>query len=178
MTQFRYFIQDVKRMMGKKTYRLIYIWMLRSFWGITLYRIERSLFLLLGSLYSILRIIGLPLINLVQAFSNIDIHYKANIKGGLLVLHPSVGVVISGQCHAGKHLTLTGGNVIGIRGKSSEPFVIGNNCELGANATIIGPLSLGNNIRIGASACVVKSELRDYAILVGVPAEKVNKIEE
>lgn len=31
-----------------------------------------------------------------------DIHYKADIKGGLLVLHPSVGCVISGQSIIGE----------------------------------------------------------------------------
>jgi len=35
-------------------------------------------------------------------------------------------------------------------------FVIGDDCSLGANATIIGPLILGERIKVGASACVIK----------------------
>jgi len=176
MTQLKYFIHDVKRMLGKQKLRLFYIWLSRSFWGILLYRIERSLFLLLGKPYSVLRIIFLPVIYIIQAYSNLDIHYKANIKGGMLVLHPSIGCVVSGQCTIGSHLTLIGGNVIGVKGKSTkELFVIGDFCEFGANATLIGPLILGNHITIGASACVINSQLMDNSILVGVPAKKMDK---
>ena len=175
MTQFRFFIEDVKRMLGKYKARIVFIWLSRSFWGILLYRIERSLFLIFGRAHALIRIIFLPLIYLLRAYSNIDIHYKANIKGGLLILHPSVGVVISGQVSIGRHLTLTGGNVIGIKESCDHnSFQIGDHCELGANATIVGPLILGNHIKIGASACVVKSEDRDNSILVGVPAKRID----
>lgn len=109
-------------------------------------------------------------------YSNLDIHYKADIKGGLLILHPAVGVVISGQAVIGENLTLTGGNIIGAK-KNCEAgsFKIGDNCSFGANATLIGPLIIGNNIQIGASACVVKSFKQDNLMLVGVPAEIKNQ---
>lgn len=176
MTQLKYFIHDVKRMLGKQKLRLFYIWLSRSFWGVLLYRIERSLFLIFGKSYSVIRIVFLPFIYIIQAYSNFDIHYKANIKGGLLVLHSSIGCVVSGQCTIGSHLTLTGGNVIGVKGIcSKDSFVIGDYCELGANATLIGPLILGNHITIGASACVINSQLIDYSILVGVPAKRIDK---
>lgn len=176
MTQLKYFLHDLKRMLGKQKLRIFYIWLSRSFWGIWLYRIERSLYLLFGKSYSVFRIVFLPVIYLIQAYSNLDIHYKANIKGGLLVLHPSIGCVISGQCSIGSHLTLTGGNVIGAKEiATKDSFVIGNFCEFGANAVLIGPLILGNHITIGASACVVNSELIDYSILVGIPAIKMVK---
>ena len=92
----------------------------------------------------------------------------------MLILHPSVGCVISGQSIIGENLTLTGGNIIGLKKiKGKEEFRIGNNCSLGANATIIGPLILGNNIKIGASACVVRSCVNDNSTLVGVPAYEI-----
>lgn len=176
MTQFNFFIYDVKRMLGRSKLRLLIVWLSRGFWGCLIYRFERSLFLVFGKSYKILRIPLIPIINILQAYSNIDIHYKANIKGGILVLHPSVGCVISGQSVIGKNITLTGGNVIGAKGKVEDgTFVIGNNCEMGANATIVGPVILANNITIGASACVINSESNAYSVLVGVPAKRISK---
>ena len=106
-------------------------------------------------------------------YSNLDIHYKADIKGGLLVLHPSVGIVISGQAKIGKNLTLTGGNVIGAKRKTKKgEFEIGDNCNFGANATLIGPVVIANNISIGASACVIKNCLNN----AGVSIEQVDAI--
>lgn len=174
MTQFIYFLNDFNRLLGKNKFRFIHIIFSRVFYGILLYRTERSLFLFFGNSYKIIRVPLIPFFNLFQAFSNIDIHYEANIKGGIIIHHPSVGCVISGKTKIGKNITLTGGNVIGIS-KHCEigDFVIGDNCSLGVNATIIGPLKLSNNITIGANACVVKDCLSDNEILVGVPAKKL-----
>lgn len=176
MTQIKFFIKDCNRMLGKTYWRLLTIWLNRNFWGVFLYRLERSLFLVFGTLYRIIRIPLIPLFVLLQAFSNIDIHYKANIKGGILILHPSVGIVISAQSIIGENITLTGGNIIGFNKKKKKtPFIIGDNCMLGANATLIGPLQLGNNIIIGASACVISTFIEDNIILIGVPAKSVIK---
>ena len=162
-------------MLGKYKVRILHIWLSRVFWGIFIYRIERSLYLLFPKIYGIIRVPFIPIFNLIQSYSNIDIHYKADIKGGLLVLHPSVGIVISGQAKIGKNLTLTGGNVIGVKRKTKKnEFKIGDNCTFGANATLIGPLVIANNISIGASACVTKSCLIEKSILVGVPATRIN----
>ncbi len=174
MTQFFFFLQDVKRMLGKHKIRIIHLWLSRVFIGIFLYRLERSLFLLFGRFYGIIRVPFIPIFNILQSYSNLEIHYKADIKGGLMVLHASVGTVISGQSVIGENLTLTGGNVIGA--KKSCPkgtFVIGDNCYFGANATLIGPLILGNNNNIGAGACVVKDFKMDNITLVGVPAKEI-----
>ncbi|WP_407032772.1 DapH/DapD/GlmU-related protein [Polluticaenibacter yanchengensis] len=103
-----------------------------------------------------------------------DIHYKADVKGGLLVLHPSVGVVISGRSIIGSNLTLTGGNVIGGRGGTEYGGIqIGDNCGLGANAVILGPVKLGRNISVGSLACVLKDCNVDGTTLVGVPAKAI-----
>lgn len=172
-TQFYYFISDVKRILGKHKIRILHIWLSRVFWGLLLYRFERSMYLFFGKYYSYLRVILIPVFNLLQAYSNMDINYKAEIKGGLLVLHPSVGVVISGLSIIGENFTLVGGNIIGAKaGCKRGEFVIGNNCTVGANATIIGPVKIGNNIEIGASACVVKDFLNDSVVLKGVPAKE------
>lgn len=173
--QIRYFRQDLKRMLGKYKIRILHIWVSRVFWGIFLYRLERSLFLLLGKPYQYLRVIFLPFFNIIQAYSNIELHYKSDIKGGLLILHPSVGVVISGLSVIGQNITLTGGNIIGSKpGCKYGDIKIGDHCTLGANAVILGPIMIGNGVNIGASACVIKDCLFDNATLVGVPAKVLN----
>lgn len=172
--QFTFLIQDLKRIVGKKHYRWIILFFTRSFYGILLYRMERTGFLLFGKYYNFLRLPFIPLFVLLQSFSNIDIHYKANIKGGILILHPSLGIVVSGRATVGENLTLTGGNVIGFNAATgTADFSIGNGCTLGANAVIIGALILGDGIQIGASACVTKSFAENEIILVGVPAKKI-----
>ena len=174
MTQLQYFITDINRMLGKRKIRILHIWMSRIFVGIFLYRFERSLFLIFNNFYGILRIPFLPLFYLLQSYSNIDIHYKAAIKEGLLILHPSLGIVISGQVSIGKNITLTGGNLIGTKRNCEKgSFVIGDNCTFGGNATLIGPLILGNHIVVGASACVINTCLINNSVLVGVPAKEV-----
>ncbi|WP_435139249.1 DapH/DapD/GlmU-related protein [Formosa sp. A9] len=172
MIQLVYLFEDIKRMVGREKLRWGIIWISRSFIGILFYRLERAFFLIFGNYYKYIRILFLPIIVLANAYSNIDINYKANIKGGLLILHPALGCVISGYSNIGKNLTLTGGNVIGVEKYSSNmEFFLGENCNMGANSTIIGPITLGDNVKVGASACVVKSYSLGNTVLAGVPAK-------
>jgi serine acetyltransferase len=72
----------------------------------------------------------------------------------------------------GKNLTLTGGNIIGAKpGCKYGDIHIGDNCTLGANAVILGPIKLANGIKLGACACAVIDCLVENAALVGVPAK-------
>jgi len=170
--QILFFGQDLRRILGKYKIRILHIWMSRIFWGILLYRVERGMYLLVGKPYEILRVLLIPIFNIIHFYSNVELHYKSDIKGGILILHSSVGVVVSGLAVIGYNLTLTGGNVIGARpGCKYGELKIGDNCSLGANVVILGPIILGNNISIGALACVVKDCLLDNSILVGVPAK-------
>jgi serine acetyltransferase len=172
--QLIFYFQDLNRYLNGSMLKVFHLIFSRFFIGITLYRFERAMFLTIGNFYKYLRIIFIPLFNVLQAFSNIEIHYESNIKGGLLVLHPAVGVVISRYVTIGNRCTLTGGNVIGAkRACKFKEFVLGDNLILGANATIIGPLKLGNKITIAASACVVKNFEDDNLTLVGVPAKPI-----
>lgn len=174
--QMRYFFEDIQRMLGKTKWRILIIWMSRSFCGIFMYRMERALYLLLGNNYKYVRIPITPILYVIQAYSNIDIHYKSNIQGGILILHPSLGVVISGQAIIGANLTLVGGNLIGSKKTSKKgDFVIGDHCHFGGNATLIGPLILSDYIQIGAHACVVDNFYESHQVLVGVPATNYQK---
>jgi serine acetyltransferase len=175
-TQLRYFFQDVRSLLGRHKRRILVIWFTPAFVGIWWYRLERSLYLLLGKSYGIIRIPLLPINALLLAYSRLDINYKADIGPGLAVKHPSLGVVVSGYVIAGRNLSMVGGNAIGVakRCKQGE-FIIGDNCTLSANAVVLGPLTLANDILVGASSCVVKSCLTDGAVLAGVPAKQMVK---
>jgi len=176
MSQLRCLSGDVKQILGKNKWRILVIFFSRVFAGVFWYRVDRSLYLLMGKSYKYVRIIFTPFFYLVQAYSNMDIHYTANIGPGLSVLHPSVGIVIAGNTIIGKNLTLSGGNIIGVKKKfNAGEYVIGDNCYLGGNACIIGPVKLGNKINIGACACVVESCLDDNVILAGVPAKPLDR---
>ncbi|MCT4628399.1 DapH/DapD/GlmU-related protein [Winogradskyella sp.] len=177
MEQLSYFIQDVKRSIGRKKLRVFTVLFTRTFWGLFNYRLERCGYRLIGDFYSVIRIVYLPISFLFQIISNIDIHYKADIKGGVLVHHPALGVVVNGVCIIGSNLTLTGGNAIGVNKSCKKgDFVIGNDCNLGANATIIGPVKLGDKIKIGANACVLNSYLDSNVVLVGIPAKPIGNV--
>ena len=173
--QINFFVKDYKRLSGSKKLRMFYLWLTRASVGIFLYRIERMFYLLLGKYYQFLRLLFLPVLLPLQAYSNLEINYHADIGPGIIVLHPSMGIVISAYANIGDNITLTGGNVIG--GKPNvraNKFCIGKNVTLGANAVILGPVVLGNNISIGALAMVNK-DFESGCTLVGVPAKKVIK---
>ena len=166
---------DFKLALGKNRWRFPYVLLSRSFIGIFTYRTERALFLLFGKPYAVFRILLLPFLLALYWYSNCEIHYHAIIGKGIKILHPSLGVVVSGKAKIGNHLTMVGGNCIGITAsKKMTPFVLGNNIEMGVNSTIIGPLQLGNDIKIGANACVIHSYTEDTLVLVGIPAIPLN----
>jgi serine acetyltransferase len=172
LKQLKYFIEDLYQIVGKNKGRLFIVIFTRCFYGLLKYRIERSLYFIFGKAYSIIRLPFLPVFFILEIISNMDIHYKADIKGGLKILHPSQGVTISGCLIAGKNLSLVGGNVIGISRKCiNNEFKMGNNIKMGANACIIGPLSIANNIEIGACACVTKTFSIENIKIAGVPAK-------
>ena len=176
MNQFNYFFKDIRALLGKNKYRILLIFFNRSFYSLLSYRIDRSLFLLFKSKYRFYRILLAPFFFLLQIISNCDIHYRADIKGGINIHHPSLGIVNSGKSIIGDGLTLTGGNTIGIKSGNPDGVIrLGENCNLGANSCIIGPLTLGNSMKIGAMACVTKSFVENNLILIGVPAQPFSK---
>lgn len=54
------------------------------------------------------------------------------------------------------------------------PVVIGKNCWIGANVTIIGPVKIGNNVVIGAGSLVIK-DLPDDSVCGGIPAKVIRR---
>lgn len=91
---------------------------------------------------------------------------------GLSIAHWGT-IAVEGKVRVGKNCRIHQGVTIG-SDKGKVP-TIGNNCFIGANASIIGGIELGDDVRVGAGAVVTKS-FGDGAILVGVPASDRRKI--
>lgn len=88
---------------------------------------------------------------------------------GLSIAHWGT-LAVDAQARIGRNCRIHQGVTIG-RSKDYSP-VIGDNCFIGANATIIGGITLGNDVAIGANALVNRS-FPDGAVLVGVPAVNI-----
>lgn len=102
-------------------------------------------------------------------------HIPAGCFGEGLLIYHSGSIVVNANAKIGKNCVLHGENCIGNNGVSDDAPVIGDNCDIGIGAKIIGGVKLGNNVKIGANAVVTKSFLEDDIVLVGVPARKIVK---
>lgn len=96
-----------------------------------------------------------------------------SVEEGLIIYH-SGEIVVSGLAKCGKNLKLHGNNCIGNKGIDGVAPVIGNNCDIGFGAVIIGDIKVGNNIKIGANAVVNKNF--EKGVLVGIPARNIKNV--
>lgn len=72
----------------------------------------------------------------------------------------------------GENCTVLPGVLFGKKKPGIEHSVInvGNNCYIGAGATILGPCTIGNNVTIAAGAVVCTDFPEDNIVIGGVPA--------
>lgn len=105
-----------------------------------------------------------------------DIPVNTSIGGGLLLPHPT-GVVIHPRTKIGPNCLIFAGVVIGTRRNGppeEEHPTIGGHVDIGANATIIGPVKIGDHAVIGAGAVVLR-DVPAWGTAVGVPAVIVSE---
>ncbi len=91
-----------------------------------------------------------------------------NIGAGMWIAHPYATILAAnsiGENFSCLHCTTIGNTPNG------KP-TIGNNVQLGANVTIIGPVRIGNNVIIGAGSVVVK-DIPNNSVAVGNPARVI-----
>ena len=99
--------------------------------------------------------------------SGADIPLNCCIQGGLLIPHPN-GVVIHPKAVIGpnclilQQVTIVGG------------VTIGGHVDLGSGAKIIRPVSIDNHAKIGANAVVLR-DVPAHASAVGIPAKVIVK---
>lgn len=58
----------------------------------------------------------------------------------------------------------------------AEPIVIGDDCWLAANVTVLPGVTIGKGCTIGAGSVVSKS-IPDYSVAIGVPARVIRKVD-
>ena len=166
--QLQHLVHETQRLNGNKVWRWGGVWFTDTFWATASYRLSRSAYLALGPGWPALRIALSPALYALRPWSGrCEIHYRADIGRGLRVLHPTLGVVVSGKTVAGENLILVGGNCIGSRKTLEEGEIqIGHNVTLGANAVVLGPVMVGDGVRVGAGAVVVR-DVPDGEVVVG-----------
>ena len=124
-------------------------------------------------LYSLYRVLDLFFLKLLL---NTDLPGGATFGPGLKIFHP-YGILVNDEAVIGGWCTLRAGVVIGNKGTKGGCPVIGESCDFGAGAKIIGDITLGDGCVVGANAVVTKS-FPCGSILGGVPAKVLGRREE
>jgi len=101
----------------------------------------------------------------------IEIPWKTRIGNSLTIYH-GYGLVINDGVRIGDNVVLRQNVTIGnLEVGGGCPF-IADDVEVGAGATILGPITVGTGALIGAGA-VVTRDVPDGAVVAGVPARVV-----
>jgi putative colanic acid biosynthesis acetyltransferase WcaB len=122
-------------------------------------------------------LIVLPYRVFFEFLLGIEIPPGVQIAGGLVIFHGQ-GIVIHDKARIGKNCMLRHGITIGTslsRVRSdNNPCVptIGDNCNIGAGAIIIGDILIGDDVSIGAGTVVTKS-VPAGGVMVGSPARLI-----
>jgi serine O-acetyltransferase len=92
------------------------------------------------------------------------------VIGRHFVVEHCGGIVISGDAVFGDDCIIRQGVTVGLRytGQRGSP-VIGDRCDIGAGAKLLGAIRIGNDVAIGANA-VVLTDVPDGCSAIGVPA--------
>ena len=96
------------------------------------------------------------------------------IGPGLMIYHKGDFIWVHPACKIGRHCSLRPGVVFGRKSNSEPPqrVIVGDNCDFGVGAKIIGDVKIGNNVKVGAMAVVTK-DIPSNAVAVGVPAKVI-----
>jgi bifunctional UDP-N-acetylglucosamine pyrophosphorylase/glucosamine-1-phosphate N-acetyltransferase len=76
-----------------------------------------------------------------------------------------------GDATLGDHVNIGAGTITAnYDGKEKHASVIGDHVHTGSNTVLVAPVKLGKNVTTGAGAVVVKLDVPDGSVVVGVPA--------
>lgn len=101
-----------------------------------------------------------------------EIGYQAQIGKGFVIGHP-VGIVISGDSNIGENFIIKQNCTIG--NKDGGAPTIGDNCNMGAGAIVLGDVKIANYTQIGANAVVVKNIINENSVVAGIPAKVIKR---
>lgn len=112
----------------------------------------------------------------IEWFLGTEIPYRTRIGKGLIIYHGQSTVINDGSI-IGENCTLRHCVTIGNRQLPDNTYsacpVIGDYVDIGANASIIGPITIGNNVKIGAGTVVVKN-VPNNSVVVGNPGRIIS----
>jgi serine O-acetyltransferase len=108
--------------------------------------------------------------------SHASFRTKPVFPHGIVGIFISEGANVGSLCTIFPHVTVGSNTLPDSNGKGSP--TIGDNCFIGAGATIIGGITIGNNCRIGANT-TVSQDIPDNCVVVNqkpriIPREKLN----
>lgn len=114
-------------------------------------------------LYKVLKVFS-------EMVTGVELPCEARVGRRLMIEH-AFDIVISGDAVLGDDVILRNGVTIGLRHRliRGSP-TIGNRCDIGAGAKLLGPIKIGDDVAIGANAVVI-TDVPSNSIAVGIPAK-------
>lgn len=114
---------------------------------------------------------------LVRWLTGVEIHPGATL-GRRVVIDHGMGVVIGETAVVGDDVHMYHGVTLG--GANPRPVkrhpTVRDHVTIGADATLLGDIEIGEDAKVGAGA-VVTEDVAPGATMVGVPAERVDRVD-
>ena len=109
-------------------------------------------------------------------FTGIEIHPGAQIGPGFFCDH-GMGVVIGETAVIGKNCVMFHGVTLGGTGKHNRKRhpTVGDDCYIGTQSTLLGPINIGKDVKIGAATVIVNRDVPNHCTVVGAPAMIVKR---
>lgn len=145
-------------------------WGRQGFWAMLVYRFGGWRY---SIKYSIIRkplsIIYKVLYKWIQIVTGIELPCETKIGKNFRIDHFG-GIVVSGFAEIGNNCIIRNGVTIGLKNiETPKAPIIGDNCDIGSGAKVLGDIRIGDNVTIGANAVVLK-DIPSNSIAVGIPA--------
>ena len=149
-------------------------WLMQGFWAIAVHRLgnwrmgirSKSLRLPFTLLYKLLY-------KLVEWTCGISLAYTVRVGRRVRLWHH--GGMILGALSIGDDVHLRQNTTLGVARRGDGRWLkptIGDRCDIGAGAVIVGGITVGRDSAVGANAVVLKS-LPPGSVAVGVPAKVI-----
>lgn len=145
-------------------------WTRRGLWVMVVYRFgnwrygirSRVIRLPFSFIYKLLKVFS-------EILTGIELPCEATLGRRFRIDHFG-GIVVSGDAVFGNDCVIRNGVTVGLRhtGQRGAP-VIGDRCDIGAGAKVLGYIRIGDDVAIGANAVVIR-DVPSNSIAVGVPA--------
>jgi serine O-acetyltransferase len=145
-------------------------WTRHGFWALVVYRFgrwrygirARAVRMPFSLLYKVMKFVA-------DAAFGVEIPGETVIGRRFTIEHTGA-IVISGDAVFGDDCVVRQGVTVGLRNRNQRGSPrIGDRCDIGAGAKLLGDIRIGDDVAIGANA-VVLCDVPDGCIAVGVPA--------